>query len=480
MAAESRKGGNKRKSSKSKSKSKKLLKQFSTLSEGSLHSPSLSLCLQLVSKLYHRHITLRDGCHESRRDVEWEEKFDIDNFLAKRYDTFMTYPLMSIGGATIFKQQRKRSKVNTPTLDTINTFLIGIFKKLHLNVESSIVSLIYTERLMDKRHISLTLRNWRPILIASILTASKVWDDLSSWNIEFSNLLPVLSLSNINKLEGLYLQALQYDLYISSSEYARYYFALRGLKNTKTEHIPRYYLDMKIASNASASGPLFPPQTLHHHSPHRNPLTDSPQEAEISINQSLSRRARDFEQKSIMHHARNIKLDARELSVEHSMVEEEKYPDIAQSEHHRASHGHDSEETGDHSLLSAALNGTHLNQSMASNVSAFSRSQRNQSVNSMNEEALTSSSDSNKSNKSSHSNHSYRGMDKEHIIKEEEEVSPRYPHSNNMNFNANLELDYKRSKAMILKPNKVSSTKSNALPSYSMPSNLQTIRPING
>merc|ERR1712228_68103 len=367
-------------------------------SEGSLHSPSLSLCLELVSKLYHRHITLRDGCHESRRDIKWEERFDIDNFLSKRYDTFMTYPLLYIGGPMIFKQQRRRSKVKCPSFETINTFLIGIFKKLHLNVESSIVSLIYTERLMDKRHISITLRNWRPILIASILTASKVWDDLSSWNIEFSNLLPILSLSAINKLEGLYLQSLQYDLYISSSEYAKYYFALRGLKNTKTEHIPRYYLNTKIAKK-------------------RVPQQQNIQNSDDHLNMSLSRRARNFEKKSIMNHAESIQLDEKteQSKTECSIMEEVKYEDQSLGQM-------------THSMLST--NG------------------------------IISSSDSNGSNKSILSSNLNIN-----VIEEEQE----------------LDLNINRSQGMLLKPNKANTDKkSTQLPSFSMPSKLQTLRPING
>ena len=382
-----------------KRKSNKLLKQFSTLSEGSLHSPSLSLCLELVSKIYHRHIILRDGCHESRRDLKWEDRFDIDNFLSERYDTLTAFPFLYIGGPTIFAQQRRRSKVKCPSLETINAFLVGIFKKLHLNVESSIVSLIYTERLMDKRHISITLRNWRPILIASILTASKVWDDLSSWNIEFSNLLPILSLSNINKLEGLYLQSLQYDLYISSSEYAKYYFALRGLKNTKTEHIPRYYLNTKIAKKRA------PKQSLSSNN-------------EMELNMSLSRRARNFEKKSIMNHAESIQLDEKseQDNTESSIMEEVKDEDPS------------------------CVNMTH---SMLSNNGS-----------------IISSSDSNGSNKSNFSsNLSYHV----NIIEEEQE------------------LDINRSKVMMLTPHKANNNKkSTQLPSFSMPSKLQTLHPIDG
>eukprot|EP01083_Nonionella_stella_P023947 66250_1 len=361
-----------------RSKQKKGLTQFSTLSEGTLHSPSLSLCLELVSKLYHRHVILMDGVHESRRDTVWEEKFDVDNFLPKRYDTFMASPLLCIGGPIVFTQQRRRSKVSQPTVKIINTFFIGIFKKLHLGVESSIVSLIYTERLMEKRHISLTNRNWRPILIASILTASKVWDDLSSWNIEFANLLPILSLPNINKLEGIYLQALDYDLYISSSEYARYYFALRGLKNVQTEHIPRYYLDMKIAKTTDPS-----------------------------------------------------------MDDERSIVEEAKYPPLP---------GHSEDLT--HSLMSDASRISHMS-----------------NYNMIMDQLVTSSSES--SNHSNPSSHTCIILDK--VIKEEEETEKD---------NDNGLLIIKRSKGIILKPKQLKQT--SQLTSFSMPSKIQTLRPIHG
>merc|ERR1711879_492382 len=39
-----------------------------------------------------------------------------------------------------------------------------------------------------------------------------------------------------------------YNLFISGPEYARYYFALRGLRNTPERKIPRYYLDLQISA----------------------------------------------------------------------------------------------------------------------------------------------------------------------------------------------------------------------------------------
>lgn len=229
---------------------KLLLKHFT---DGTFHSPSLPLCLELVSKLYYRHILLHDSCqNESQHDFQWEEKFDIDNYLPTKYSTILPFTFVNIiSSSMIYFQQKQKCQIGQTSHSKINIFLSKIFKKLRLNVELSIIALIYTERLMKKRYIDLTLRNWKPIMIASILIASKVWDDLCSWNIEFSNLISILTLANINKLEGLYLDAIQYDLYISTSEYAKYYFALHGLKHIRIGDIPRCYLSTKKLSTKS-------------------------------------------------------------------------------------------------------------------------------------------------------------------------------------------------------------------------------------
>jgi len=51
----------------------------------------------------------------------------------------------------------------------------------------------------------------------------------SSWNSEFSQIYPQFTLQAINKLEVTYCKEIKWNLYISSSAYAKYYFALRSL-----------------------------------------------------------------------------------------------------------------------------------------------------------------------------------------------------------------------------------------------------------
>lgn len=86
---------------------------------------------------------------------------------------------------------------------------------------------------MERANVPLMAKTWRPIVLCGLLLASKVWQDLSSWNIEFATVYPQFSLECINALEHVFLTEVKWDLYISSSNYAKYYFALRSLLEKK-------------------------------------------------------------------------------------------------------------------------------------------------------------------------------------------------------------------------------------------------------
>ena len=111
--------------------------------------------------------------------------------------------------------------------------------------------LIYIERLMEKSGVELLADNWRPILLCGLLLASKVWQDVNPWNIEFANVLSDFSLDSINRLERTFLKHLQYSLNISGKVYARYYFALRSLAEKR--NFRQRYNHMMISRNAPNS-----------------------------------------------------------------------------------------------------------------------------------------------------------------------------------------------------------------------------------
>jgi hypothetical protein len=65
-----------------------------------------------------------------------------------------------------------------------------------------------------------------------MVLSSKVWDDLSMWNADFSKIGPsgvTFSLRRTNELEVALLTALEYKVKVNASEYAKYYFLLRSM-----------------------------------------------------------------------------------------------------------------------------------------------------------------------------------------------------------------------------------------------------------
>ena len=118
-----------------------------------------------------------------------------------------------------------------PSLDTIYNFFYYIYKKTQLNSECIIMTMIYLERLIktSKNRFCINHSNWKSVLYACMIMSSKVWDDLSMWNIDFSHVLPSFDLHRVNELELALLDALNFIVIVSAGEYARYYFYLRSM-----------------------------------------------------------------------------------------------------------------------------------------------------------------------------------------------------------------------------------------------------------
>jgi len=89
--------------------------------------------------------------------------------------------------------------------------------------------LLYIERLRSLTGLHLLMQNWQPILLAAMVVAQKVWDDKSLLNVDFSLICSAYSLKDINDLEKAFLEMIKYNVSISASLYASYYFELRTL-----------------------------------------------------------------------------------------------------------------------------------------------------------------------------------------------------------------------------------------------------------
>ncbi len=125
-------------------------------------------------------------------------------------------------------------KPSPPALEEITAFFRDVFYAAKMEPDCMIITLIYVERLIKTTEGKLRPRtsNWRSILFSCMVLASKVWDDLSMWNVDFSETCPTgveFSLQRINELEIALLATLDYQVKVPAGEYAKYYFLLRSM-----------------------------------------------------------------------------------------------------------------------------------------------------------------------------------------------------------------------------------------------------------
>ncbi|XP_005407920.1 PREDICTED: cyclin-Y-like protein 1 [Chinchilla lanigera] len=116
-----------------------------------------------------------------------------------------------------------------PEQKCIYRFVSSIFNAAWLPAECAIVTLIYLERLLSYAEMDICPTNWRRIVLGAILLACKAWHDEAIWNIDFCQILKDITLEDMNELERYYLDLLEFNVNVSPSVYAKYYFDLRSL-----------------------------------------------------------------------------------------------------------------------------------------------------------------------------------------------------------------------------------------------------------
>jgi Cyclin, N-terminal domain len=154
------------------------------------------------------------------------------------------------------RRRRTGPAAVVPMMKDIEDFYHEFYMRSQMEHDTIIMSLIYVERLIKETQCALspTPENWRSLLFSCMILASKVWDDLSMWNVDFSNVsssrssaggtsgaggasssssssssLTPFSLRRINDLEVALLTSLNFDVKVGASEYAKYYFLIRTM-----------------------------------------------------------------------------------------------------------------------------------------------------------------------------------------------------------------------------------------------------------
>ena len=125
-----------------------------------------------------------------------------------------------------------------PTVRSIYQFLLHVFQRGKFSSEMALLALVYLHRVMSGCAVSLTVGNWRPLFMAALCLAQKMWDDTPLINSDFRLLYPQLCspgtdrrgyLAAFNALEAQLCQALQWNLVVSSETYSLYISELQAI-----------------------------------------------------------------------------------------------------------------------------------------------------------------------------------------------------------------------------------------------------------
>ena len=135
-----------------------------------------------------------------------------------------------------------QNKTSRTTGDTINYRFEQIFdaikqwtKLSKMESEIPIMALVYIERLMKKTGVLLNEQNWSRIVLITLCIASKIWDDDSLENEHFAKVLPNITLKEISVLEKTFLNLIEYEVMVTSKQFAKYAFIMSSFCN---ESIP--------------------------------------------------------------------------------------------------------------------------------------------------------------------------------------------------------------------------------------------------
>jgi len=160
-------------------------------------------------------------------------EFNEDHFVRPQRRYFLPTLAGGLHLLSCYSMTYVRPSYHNPSHKVIFDFIQRLFKRANLTAGCSVICLIYVERLMNRTGLYLLRRNWRPIMLCSMLVASKMWQDMGCWNAEFSKIYPQFTTESIKRLERLFIAKLQWNTIISSGVYSKYYFALRSLNEKK-------------------------------------------------------------------------------------------------------------------------------------------------------------------------------------------------------------------------------------------------------
>ena len=78
--------------------------------------------------------------------------------------------------------------------------------------------------------------NWRPLVFTAILLASKFWEDIIWYNIDFVETLGIYPLKSINRMESEFVSLCDYNIYVSAEKYIDYQRQVKSISHPVTRN----------------------------------------------------------------------------------------------------------------------------------------------------------------------------------------------------------------------------------------------------
>jgi hypothetical protein len=132
-----------------------------------------------------------------------------------------------------------------PSFDLCYKYLKMVITSSKMEKEIPLISLVYLERLLLRTGILMNGHNWRRLMLTTMIIASKLWDDDSLENEHFPSVMKDVTIKEINNFERVFLDLIGYDLTVSGTEYAKYYFILRTIADFNQIEFP--YKDIPVS-----------------------------------------------------------------------------------------------------------------------------------------------------------------------------------------------------------------------------------------
>ncbi|XP_050629481.1 cyclin-Y-like protein 1 [Macaca thibetana thibetana] len=156
-----------------------------------------------------------------------------------------------------------KSFEHDPTRNCIFRYFCTLFQIIKLTAPCAIVALVYIERLLTSANIDLCPTNWKKIVLGAMLLASKVWRSRGLCSVDDSQNPKDIAVENMSKMEKCFLELLEFNIHVSASVYAKYYFDLRALANDYDLYFLFTFLHKDKAQRLEAMSRLCEYKDLH-------------------------------------------------------------------------------------------------------------------------------------------------------------------------------------------------------------------------